>query len=271
MLGKISYREHVQNPARSSLLSRHNSDTHSTKSALLSAVGPVALVPVLRSSLDHYNPRRDISAIPPHIFAENKQPPATSFDLPELDERLKDTPQLAYCLGLLKAWQSASGDVLDPDACKWLRAIEKDKDEEERLNKLATDLIKAFAQDELKDAKTVAEVVHLAPVLKKDNFRDLLKQFYDGIKHSGLLDFYQLEGLAQLMQGTGPGYLEAADLVIILGHLSERLQGTHNQSPNQLYHLTLTVSNVLDGMADIGPRATPRAIVGLFGWSEGKH
>jgi hypothetical protein len=44
-------------------------------------------------------------------------------------------------------------------AQKWLKAIENDTDEQERLSSMATDLIRIFKQDELKDAKAIAEVV----------------------------------------------------------------------------------------------------------------
>ncbi|KAG0004128.1 hypothetical protein BGZ65_000887, partial [Modicella reniformis] len=119
-----------------------------------------------------------------------------------------------------------------------------------RLKILATDVIRAFKRDEIKDAKVVAEVVYLAPVLEKDAFQDLLREFYSGIDQSGMLDVHQLEGLAQLVQGVGPGYFEADNLVKVLELLSNRLRGTHQQSPCYIHRLTVAVSNVLDAMAD---------------------
>jgi hypothetical protein len=65
--------------------------------------------------------------------------------------------------------------------------IENDLDEQERLKTMTTDVIRAYMRDKLKDAKAVNEVVYLAPVLKKDTFQDLLREFYSGIDHSGLL------------------------------------------------------------------------------------
>jgi hypothetical protein len=186
--------------------------------------------------------------IPVNIFSNNVQPPTLDLKLPEPDERLVSTPQLACCLDLLQTSLSPD-DLLEP-ARKWLGAIEKDTDEQDRLKKMALEVVRAFKRDELKDAKAVTEIVYLAPVLSKDTFQDLLREFYMGIDQSGLLSIHQLEGVAHLIQDGGPGYLDVDDLVKILGLLSTRLQDTHHQSTNHLYQLTLAVSHVLDAMAD---------------------
>ncbi|KAF9984069.1 hypothetical protein BGZ65_001041, partial [Modicella reniformis] len=201
------------------------------------------------TSIGNSKQPRDIATIPSNIFAVNVGPPTSEIKLPEPDERLTNTPQLACCLGLLQASHSPD-DILEPAAQKWLQTIEKDNDEQDRLKMLATDVIRAFKRDEIKDDKVIAEVVYLAPVLEKDAFRDLLREFYSGIDQSGLLDVHRLEGLAQLVQGAGPSYLEADDLVKILELLSKRLRGTHQQSPLYIHRLTVAVSNVLDAMAD---------------------
>jgi len=189
------------------------------------------------------------STVPAHIFAENIRPPTIHVKLPEPDERLDNTPQLVCCLGLLKVARSPD-TKLEPIALKWMQTIEKEKGEKERLHGIATDVIRAFKREEIKDVKVVAEVVCLAPILDKEAFHDLLRGFYSGIDASGLLDFQQLEGLAQLIQGADPGYLSADDLVKILERLSARLMDTHQQSSQHMYQLTMAVSNVLDAMAD---------------------
>ncbi|KAF9365999.1 hypothetical protein BGX34_006884, partial [Mortierella sp. NVP85] len=168
---------------------------------------------------------------------------------PEPDERLNDTPQLACCLGILRASQSPD-IILEPLARDWLQAVEKNTDEQERLKRLARDVIRAFKGEEIKDSKAVAEVIHLAPVLERDDFRYLLKEFYSGVDQSDLLNVHQLGGLADLITGANPGYLDADDLVKILELLSMRLRNTHQQSPQYIYRLTQTVSRVLDAMAD---------------------
>ncbi|KAK3807349.1 MAG: hypothetical protein J3Q66DRAFT_392643 [Benniella sp.] len=189
------------------------------------------------------------STVLPHTFDENIPPPTDQMKLPEPDERLNNAQQLVSCLGLLKVARLPD-TKLEPIALKWVQTTEKDTDEQERLYDMAMDVIRAFKREEIKDAKVVAEVVCLAPVLDKDTFRDLLGEFHSGIKNSDLLDFQQLEGLAQLIQGADHGYLSADDLVKILGLLSTRLMNTHQQSSEHMYQLTMAVSNVLDAMAD---------------------
>ncbi|KAF9347048.1 hypothetical protein BGX34_003442, partial [Mortierella sp. NVP85] len=192
---------------------------------------------------------RDIARIHPTIFARNVRPPAMELKLPRADERLSTTPQLSACLSLLKHSQLLE-DMLEPATRKWLRSVEKDSDEQERLKILATDVIRAFQREEIKDDKTVAEVVCLAPVLEKSDFQYLLRELCKGINQSVLLDVYQLDGITQLIQCADPGYLDADDLVKILELLSTRLRATHTQASQHIYQLTLAVSRVLDAMAD---------------------
>jgi len=192
---------------------------------------------------------RDMTNIPQEIFAKNVRPPAMETKLPKADERLGTTHQLAACLSLLKHSQLLD-DMLEPQARKWLQAIEKDSDEQDRLKILATNVIRAFQLEEIRDDKAVAEVVCLAPILEKSDFQYLLRELCKGIDQSILLDIHQLDGIAQLIHCAEPGYLDADDLVKILELLSARLRTTHSQSSNHMYQLTMAVSRVLDAMAD---------------------
>jgi len=213
-----------------------------------SAVDTVAAdapTPALRKR-DQIN---DVATVPSHIFAENVRPTTVAAKLPEPDERLANTPLLACCLGLLNNSRELE-DILEPVARNWLQVVVNDEDEHERLTVLATDVIRTFKKEEIKDAKAVAEVVCLAPAIERDLFRDLLGSFVDGIDRANLLDIHQLQGLARLIQGADTGYLDADDLVKILSLLTIRLQNTHQQSPQHIYQLTLAASYVLDAMAD---------------------
>ncbi|KAF9353297.1 hypothetical protein BGX34_011650, partial [Mortierella sp. NVP85] len=193
--------------------------------------------------------RTNITPMSQNFFVENVNPPATQFNPPQSDERLTDIRQLAACLSLLRP-SCPSIDSLEPAARTWLKAVENDPDEQERLRMLATEVIRGFVGDEIKDSKTVAEVMYLAPVLDQQEFRFLLGQFHSGVDKSDLLDINQLQGLAGLIQGADPSYLNPDDLVKTLELLSGRLRETHRQSSSYLYQLTMAISNVLDAMAD---------------------
>ncbi|KAG0003471.1 hypothetical protein BGZ65_001666, partial [Modicella reniformis] len=212
----------------------------SVEGTLNSAVDSMAEKP------PHKRPR-NVAVVPHHIFPDNIRPPTITSKLPEADERLENTSQLAYCLSILP--YRLLDETLEPIARNWLQAVENDSDEQERLELLATDVIRVFKNDEHKDANAVCEVVCLSPALEKDAYRGLLAQFYDGIAQSDLVHVHKLDGLAQLIQGADAGYLEADDLVKILRLLSKRLNDTRRSS-KQMYQLTVAVSRVLDAMAD---------------------
>ncbi|KAG0003353.1 hypothetical protein BGZ65_001795, partial [Modicella reniformis] len=150
------------------------------------------------------------------IFAESIPPtPAIEPKLPDLDEHFSNTPQLTCCLSLLQVSHS-SDDILEPTVRNWLKVIEKDTDQENWLKVVAKDVIRAFKRDELMDAKSVGKVVYLAPVLDKDTFRDLLKEFYPN---------------------AGPGFIDEDGLIKITEFLSTRLRGTHQQSSHSIVYI----------------------------------
>ncbi|KAG0229009.1 hypothetical protein BGX31_006364, partial [Mortierella sp. GBA43] len=237
------------NPVRPNSVQPYPAQSNGTPVMPKNQVGTPVSILAIRPTANQQKRPLDIAVIPSHIFPKNVSPPSSNYKLPEADEHLISTPQLVTCLSLMRISQSP-GIEMDSTTRSWIQAIEKDTDEQERLTIMATDVVRAFKRDELKDAKAVAEVVSLTPVLDKDTFRDLLSEFYTGVNQSGLLDHHSLEGLAQLVQGADPGYLDADDLVKILQLLSTRLKETHGQSLNHKYLLTLTVSHVLDAMAD---------------------
>ncbi|KAF9360137.1 hypothetical protein BGX34_007929 [Mortierella sp. NVP85] len=191
----------------------------------------------------------DTAMISQDIFSENVSPLAVVFTPPQADEHLDDIHQLAACLGLLRHYHS-SDDVLDPVARDWLKTVENDVGEQERLKMLATEVIRGFVDDEIKDGKAVTEVMCLAPVLDQQTFRFLLSQLYSAVEQSDLLNIHHLQGFADLIHGADPGYLDSDDLIKILELLSIRLKGTHHQSSLYIYQLTLVISRVLDAMAD---------------------
>ncbi|KAG0245101.1 hypothetical protein BGX31_007945 [Mortierella sp. GBA43] len=202
-------------------------------------------------------PPTDSTTVPQSIFVGNVRPPAVMFTPPGAGERPNDTDQLACCLGLMQA-SISSEDILNPAVRKWFQITIADPGEQERLKVIATDVIRACNRGELMDAKTLAEVVNLSPVLDKDDFRHLLREFRLGVSHSRSLDVHQLQGLAQLIQGANHDYLKADDLIKILQLLTTHMKDTHQQSAKQIYKLTLAVSHVLDAMADANVKGLDR-------------
>ncbi|KAF9993095.1 hypothetical protein BGZ80_008278, partial [Entomortierella chlamydospora] len=149
-------------------------------------------------------PSKDVMHIPRKIFDQNIVPPITKYTLPEPNGRITNTPQLAYCLCLLHPSMILK-EELDQNERHWLQAKVSDPDEHERLQTIATDVIRAFVQEGLKKPGVVAEVVSLSAVLGQDDFRKLLQIFVDGINQSWLLDVHLLNGLALLIRNSPQG------------------------------------------------------------------
>ncbi|KAF9343466.1 hypothetical protein BGX26_005677, partial [Mortierella sp. AD094] len=183
------------------------------------------------------------------IFDQDINLPIVKYALPEEGERITSTPQLAYCLSLLRP-SLVSNDGRDEIEYSWSQAKVNDPDEQGRLQAVAADIVKAFVRDELKNPDAVAEVVCLVAVLEHGDFRDLLQAFLVGIEQSMFLDINLLDGLAQLMRNSIRGYLVADDLVRILELLNKRIKDNHRLSTRHIYRLTSTISRVLDSMVD---------------------
>ncbi|GJJ68678.1 hypothetical protein EMPS_01024 [Entomortierella parvispora] len=238
--------------ATASLLTAPSTPQPSTVLRPQQSVAPSEVEILARSFSSSTIAGRDKETVFATVFAKDCPPSTAPCELPRADEDLKSTQQLANCLGLIQA-SPLPTDILDslvPSARNWLEITKNDIDEQERLSTLATDLVRALARDELKDQKVIAEILCLAPAMKRRDFQAVLKLFVNEIKDSALLDVPALDGLAQLIQSASPGYIDANDLVQILTLLNIRLQSTFQKSSHHVYQLTLTVSRVLDAMVD---------------------
>ncbi|KAF9207925.1 hypothetical protein BGZ49_010200 [Haplosporangium sp. Z 27] len=185
----------------------------------------------------------------PSVFSQDVTPPFSKYSLPNVGRRLSSTPQLVYCLSLLQSPQELQEELSEAER-KWIQTTVDDPYEKERLQAMASELIQAFVQQELKDRASVDEIVCLAPVLNDEDFRALLLLFVNGINSSTLLDVNQIDGLVNLIRNSGQRTFDASDLVEILNLLSARLKVTHDQSTRHFYKLTLALSAVLDSMAE---------------------
>ncbi len=240
---------HVDAASKLAPASRPSSTYDSFRGLLLSPAASFAMPSLSPTLQSQENAGSETPQIALQLFAKNVSRPIADYELPEVDDRLTSAAQLAYCLSLLSE-TALSSETLEKKERLWLQATANNTEEQERLHTLATDLIRAFINDELKDEETVAEILGVAPALKPDSFQKLLAAFVDGINQSLLLDSHLVEGLARLIQSAPRDSLKADDLVIILTLLNTRLQEAHGQSPADFYQLTRTVANVLDAMAD---------------------
>ncbi|KAF8946614.1 hypothetical protein BGZ47_011832 [Haplosporangium gracile] len=189
------------------------------------------------------------------VFPENVPKSTIKTKLPRPQQRIERTDQLVYCNSLLlqesiALSSSEQKPTLNRDELAWLTKIKNDPMERDRLQWLATRMVEAFIQDTMKDTIKIAEIVALGPILQKELYRKLLSSFITEFEESLLLDANLLQGLVQLVQSSSPGHLVSDDLVKILSILRIRLQGTHQQSTEHPYYLTLAISRVLDVMAD---------------------
>ncbi|KAF9952210.1 hypothetical protein BGZ70_000694, partial [Mortierella alpina] len=175
------------------------------------------------------------------IFAQNVPKPVNKTELPRLQQRIETGKESIDVL---------QQPALDKTELTWLEETKKDPLEQDRLRCLPSWMVEQFVADINKNSTKVAEIVSLGPVLQKEPYRKLLSSFIQEFSETRILDVNILQGLVQLVQATSPGYLLSDDLVKILGIVRLHLEGTHQQSTEYSYHLTLAVSRVLDVMAD---------------------
>ncbi|KAG0268664.1 hypothetical protein BGZ95_002389, partial [Linnemannia exigua] len=197
------------------------------------------------------------------FFPDNLLKPVVKTELPRLHERIESTEQLVYCASLLRqnllSPSAVPGDDEASDAAlflqestlnkaeiNWLKEMEKDLMERGHLCWLLTRMVEVLVADTSKDSVKIAEIVALGPVLQKEPYRHLFSSLIKDFDDAGILDVNILQGLVGLVQSASSDYLVSDDLVRILTTLRTRLQGTHQQSPEYAYHLTLAVSKVLD-------------------------
>ncbi|KAG0278823.1 hypothetical protein BGZ95_003062 [Linnemannia exigua] len=197
--------------------------------------------------------------VPADVFPKNLPKPTHQTQWPKLDGRIGTTPQLALCATLLPKEKTSDANSDEPSGeeeawspahREWATAL-KDSIEQDRILWIVRGIIKMFANDASNDSEDVAEVAILAPILDREYYRELLTCVVRKFDESdNLLKEHLLQAVVQLVQYAQPGYLEADDLINILGILRRRLQATHSQSIKYLYQLTLAVATVLDVMAE---------------------
>ncbi|KAG0199108.1 hypothetical protein BGX33_011877, partial [Mortierella sp. NVP41] len=241
-----------------------NSSTPTTNAvdgpAVLSFVSIEKALPSLPATQQQYHA----------IFPHNVAKPFFRTPLPKLGNRFSSTLQLAFANHLSSKKVSPSTPapglvvtaeygklILADDERAWMRAMNKDPTEQDRICWLAAQVVSEFLKTTHKDADSIAEVVLLGLVLDRKAYRGALSSLIGQLEREPLLDIDLLQGLVQFLQSASPGYLIDDDLVRILRVLQRRLKDTHEQlgDANQpasahIHQLTNAVSRVLDVMVE---------------------
>ncbi|KAG0215904.1 hypothetical protein BGX33_000707 [Mortierella sp. NVP41] len=184
--------------------------------------------------------------------------------LPPVNSRINKTSQLLLCIRLLQRslpgtdFHDAPGSLdvasqelaLDSSQREWVEAFDQDPMRQRHIQRLAARMVDEFVMEPTKDSTVIAEIVLLGPVLERERYRRLLSRLISEFERSRILDVPLMQGLVQLVQDSSPGYLEADDLITILGVIRARLETTHQGSAEYPYRLVSAVSHLLDTMAD---------------------
>ncbi|KAG0255384.1 hypothetical protein BGZ95_005777, partial [Linnemannia exigua] len=204
------------------------------------------------------------------VFTENLNKPTPRTDLPALLHRIEETAQLVYCntllvlaSSLLTTTDAGEGAIntttstalemkpaLTDKEQEWLAEMDKNPMQKAHIRWLATRMVEEFVQDTLLDSTKIAEIVALGSALDRETYRKLLSFIIGEFEDARILDVNLLQGLVQLIQSASPGFLVSDDLVKIFSVLRIRLQGTHQQTSEHSFYLTLAVSQVLDAMVE---------------------
>ena len=193
----------------------------------------------------------------PKIFPDKVNPPLFTTHIPIRGNRIESTAQLAYTNILLRKHSAPNsgetGDVdkslpLDPPQQALLDAILKEEEEQTHIRYLATRVVEEFASDTVKTKEKISEVVLLGPALDLEYHRKLTNVLIGEFQKAPLTDIGLLEGVVDMVECAGTGYLLADDLVKVLVILRQCLESTHLQDSKYPYHLVLALSRLLDVM-----------------------
>ncbi|KAF9128601.1 hypothetical protein BGW39_004897 [Mortierella sp. 14UC] len=248
----------------------------SQKSRRSSIISQASTTPSNRDSLKPPNTLHDkpLSKVPKEDRPLANHPLKNVLDsviktrLPVVRDRIEKTDQLVYCNSLIlrgylasttaitaegatdDAFRSLKCATLDKAELDWLAETERNPMWRDHMQWLPARMVHEFVQESNKYSTEIAEIVTLGPVLGREHFRKLLLSLIEEVDKSRILNVESLQGLVQLVQSSSPGFLNSDDFIKILSLLRTRLRGTHLQSTEHPYHLTLAVSRVLDVMVE---------------------
>ncbi|KAF9088288.1 hypothetical protein BGX29_000344 [Mortierella sp. GBA35] len=222
----------------------------------ISSSGQVAIATAFIPAVQPQSTPASIGPLRLDIFPEDVAAPVLTTDPPKSHARIKETSQLVFCYSLpskARSPLSSNGNSygseetpIDERQREW--ALTMDPIGQNHLHWLIDQLVKAFAQDQLKDAAAVTEIVLLGPVLDRETYRSLLSCFISKFEQTTPLDLTLLQGLVQLVECASTNYLVDNDLVSIATVLSRELSKTHTGNSDHPLQLMWALSRVLDTM-----------------------
>ncbi|KAF9933394.1 hypothetical protein FBU30_005603 [Linnemannia zychae] len=260
----ITVSSHPVSPPPSSFKFDHNIDTAVARESItpvsLDSSSPVLTMEesgiidtLVASSVQKDNKPNSIRL---DIFSSNLVLNTATNVLPTLHTRINNTVQLVYCCRVLS--NSNRPSIASPitENSQEMILTDKEQDWAESMDPVAQNhyhwlvnqLVKMFAEDQLKDQDAIAEIVLVGSILDKSTCRSLLSCFITELENTTLLDLNILQGLIQLVECASDDYLADDDLVRIVTTLFSNLSLTHIGFSNHHLYLTWALCRILDIM-----------------------
>ncbi|KAF9123800.1 hypothetical protein BGW39_008693, partial [Mortierella sp. 14UC] len=139
---------------------------------------------------------------------------------------------------------------LSPAEKELIQPFIDDKEEQEYIFWMVHKVVKVFITEPLRTPETLAEVLLLGPSLDRTTYRQLLNFLIAKFEGAKVMDIELLQAMVQMVEGAGPDYLNADDLVKISDVLRTCLEKTHSQSTEHKYRVALALSRLLDVMVE---------------------
>lgn len=137
----------------------------------------------------------------------------------------------------------------------WATRMRVVKEERNRLRWLAAQVVTQFLKLQHKDTGSIEEIILLAAVLERKEYRGVLSALVGQLEREPLTDIDLMQALVQFLQSAPPSHLVDDDFVRILRVLRVRLKDTHNalndtrrSGSEHIYHLSTAIARVLDTM-----------------------
>ncbi|KAG0046914.1 hypothetical protein BGZ83_007942 [Gryganskiella cystojenkinii] len=184
------------------------------------------------------------NAIRSDIFPMNVSRMEREFPLPNVNDRIDDTPQLVYGARLL-AKTTEPLLTMSLSQLGWIQAIDDLPAERKRIEQLVTHMMSNFISLPTKDCDSIREISLFGAIVSNDDYRRLLDCFFDELDLGNPLSVELLQGLAQLIEDAPSSYVQDEDLLRCLRVIQSRLDDRDGQSQDRLIRLLTVLKEFL--------------------------